>query len=590
MSVVCDSTPPVVPDTQEAARSGSRRAFLTGAAAASLAIPVAAESKAAHAWDETTDVVVVGSGAAGCVAASTALATGVRVVLCEKAGFLGGTTAKSGGAYWIPNNFDLQARGVADRRDDFLRYVARYSYPSVYDRNHPTLGLPEPGFRLMEAYYDHAHAMVQHLTALGALQSMPFMSYDGVSYLPDYQEQLVENTTPRGRQLGPKRADGSIGSGKDLIAQLTAYLRRGGAKIHLDTPVVELVQEADGVVAGVVVRTESETRTIRALGGVVFGSGGYSHNSDFVRAYQPDPIVGRCALPTCTGDFIHMGTRAGARLGNMTAAWRTQCVLELTQLYPSLPDEVWYPIGDSSFVVNKYGRRYCNERTNYHDRTRECYQFDGRRAEYPNLLTFYIYDQRTAERFAGYAPLPDEPLGASYVISANTLETLAIALNARLGTLLTATGGVQLDASFTSTLKDTVARFNRHAREGLDPDFDRGRLPFDAAWQREELPVSGTKWPANPYPNAVLHPLSDTGPYYAIILGPAVLDTNGGPVTDPTGAVLDTAGRAIPGLYGAGNCVASPAVHAYWGPGVTIGTAMTFGYLAGLSAAARRSS
>jgi succinate dehydrogenase/fumarate reductase flavoprotein subunit len=550
----------------------------------------AAASKAARTWDETTDVVVVGSGAAGCVAATSALAAGARVVVCEKAGFLGGTTAKSGGAYWIPNNFDLQARGVRDRKEDFLRYCARYSYPAVYDSNHPTLGLPELGYRLIEAYFDHAHEMVQHMTALGALRSMPYMSYDGVSYLPDYQEQLPENTTPRGRQLGPQRADGSIGSGKDLIAQLSAHISRAGAKILLDTPVVELVQEADGSVSGVVVQSTAGSRTIRALGGVVFGSGGYSHNRDFVRAYQPDPILGRCALPTCTGDLIKMAVRAGARLGNMNAAWRTQCVLELTQRYVSLPDEVWYPIGDSSFVVNKYGRRYCNERTNYHDRTRQSYQFDGHRAEYPNLFSFYVYDQRTAERYAGYSPLPDEPLGESYVISANTLEALTAALDSRLHTLHAITGGMQLDAAFASTLEDTFARFNRNAREGRDPDFDRGRLPFDGAWQREELPVSGTKWPTNPYPNPVLHPLTETGPYFAIILGPAVLDTSGGPVIDPTGAVLDTAGRAIPGLYGAGNCIASPAVHAYWGPGVTIGNAMTFGYLAGRNAAARRSS
>lgn len=568
----------------------NRRTFISGAAAASLALPAVAARPEPRTWDETTDVVVVGSGAAGCVAAAAALAAGARVVLFEKAGILGGTTAKSGGAYWIPNNFDLQARGVQDRREDFLRYCARYSYPTVYDPTHPTLGLPEPGFRLIESYYDHAHEMLQHLTKLGALQSMPFMSYDGVSYLPDYQEQLAENTTSRGRQLGPRRSDGTIGSGKDLIAQLTEYLYRAGAKIHVDTPVVELVQESDGAVSGVVVQTSSGSRTIRAVGGVVFGSGGYSQNSELVRAYQPEPIVGRCALPTSTGDLIGMATRVGARLGNMHAAWRTQCVLELAQQYASLPDEAWYPVGDSSFVVNKYGRRYCNERTNYHDRTRQSYQFDGSRAEYPHLFSFYVYDQRTAERYAGYAPLPDEPLGESYVITADTLEGLAAALDERLRTLLAMTGGLRLDASFVATFKETFARFNRNAREGRDPDFDRGRLPFDIAWQREELPVSGTKWPPNPYPNPVLHPLSSTGPYFAIILGPAVLDTSGGPVIDPTGAIVDDTGRPIPGLYGAGNCVASPAVHAYWGPGVTIGSAMTFGYLAGRAAAARRPS
>lgn len=584
-----DESPPASAGAPPTGNGVSRRAFLSGAAAISLALPSAAGSKAVRNWDETTDVLVVGCGAAGGVAAATALSAGAQVVICEKAGFLGGTTAKSGGDYWIANNFDLQARGVEDRKVDFLRYVARYSYPFLYDPRHPTLGLPELAYRLMAAYYDHGNEMVQHLAAIGALQSRTFMSYDGVSYVPDYQEHLPENTTPRGRMLAPKCADGSIGSGSELMAQLEGYVRRAGARILVDTAVIDLVQETDREVTGVMVRTESGTRAIRARRGIVFCSGGYSQNRELVRAYQPGPIVGRCALPTCTGDFIPLATRAGAQLGNMSSAWRAQCVVEQAQLYAAVPDECWFPIGDSMFVVNKYGKRCFNERANYHDRTRQSYLFDGSRAEYPNLFTFYIYDQRTADLFAGYQPLPEEPLGEPYVIMGHTFEALAMAIDARLQGLTTKTDGLRLDASFVATLKDTTAHFNRHAREGRDPDFGRGRNAYDREWQREERPRSGTQWPANPYPNATLHPMSETGPYYAMIIGPAVLDTNGGPVIDPTGAVLDTSGHPIPGLYGAGNCIASPAAHAYWGGGATIGNAMIFGYLAARSAAARRS-
>lgn len=568
----------------------NRRTFISSAAVLSVSLPVLAEAKAEPNWDEETDVVVVGSGAAGCVAAVTASAAGAQVVMCEKAGFLGGTTSKSGGAYWIPNNFDLKARGVPDHREDFLRYVARYSYPAVYNPDHPTLGLPDRGYRLLEAYYDYSDEMIQHLQALGALQSVPWMSYDGRSYFPDYQDDLAENKTPRGRELGPGLADGSIGSGNDLIAQLTGYLSRASVQMRVDSPVVDLIQEADGEVKGVIVNTLSGPRSIYARRGVVFGSGGYSHNAELVHAYQPDPIFGRCALPTCTGDFIELAAKAGAQLGNMSAAWRVQCVFEQTLLYSSVPDEVWYPVGDSMFVVNKYGRRCFNERSNYHDRTRQTYLWDANLAEYPNLLSFYIYDRRTAERYAGYFPLPDNPLGEAYVISGDTLEELAAAISARLATLESHTGRVRLDASFASTLRSTFNGFNEYARKGRDPDFERGSFPFDEAWQREELPVSGNTWPDNPFPNRVLHPLSDIGPYFAIIIGPAVLDTNGGPVTDENASVIDRNAKPIPGLYGAGNCVASPAIHAYWGPGSTIGSAMTFGYLAGRNAAARKTS
>ncbi len=570
----------------------SRRVLL-GSAAATLALPAASRAKITRTWHEEADVIVVGGGAAGCVAAATARAAGARVFLCEKAGFVGGTSAKSGGGYWIPNNFDLRARGVADPKPDFLRYVARYSYPYLYDPHHPSLGLPEATYLLLAAFYDHADEMLQSMASLGALQSTAYAieTATGISYAPDYLEHVPENVAPRGRMLVPKRVDGSIGAGDELMAQLTAHVRRAGVRIFLDAPVIDLVQEPDRAVTGVVVRTDEGAKSFRARRGVIFCSGGYVQNPDLVREYQLFPILGRCALPTCTGDFVRLGLRAGAQLGNMAGAWRAQCLVEQALLYPSLPMEVWWPIGDSMFVVNKYGRRCFNENRNYHDRTRESYLYDANNAEYPNLLTFPIYDRRTAERFAGNYPLPDEPMGESYVISADTLEGLAVALDARLSTITAHTGRLRLDTSFVQALKDTFSRFNQYARDGRDPDYNRGRYPYDVEVQRsEQVTRSDTKWPPNPYPCPVMHPLLDTGPYFTMILGPAVLDTNGGPVIDPTGAVLDTVDQPIPGLYGAGNCIASPAANSYWGGGATLGAAMTFGYVAGRSSAARRES
>jgi 3-oxosteroid 1-dehydrogenase len=81
-------------------------------------------------------------------------------------------------------------------------------------------------------------------------------------------------------------------------------------------------------------------------------------------------------------------------------------------------------------------------------------------------------------------------------------------------------------------------------------------------------------------------PLSEEGPYYAMILGGATLDTKGGPKVDTSARVLRPGGEPIPGLFGAGNCIASPAAEAYWGGGSTLGPAIVLGYLAGNSVAA----
>ena len=89
--------------------------------------------------------------------------------------------------------------------------------------------------------------------------------------------------------------------------------------------------------------------------------------------------------------------------------------------------------------------------------------------------------------------------------------------------------------------------------------------------------------------NPTLYPISDSGPYYATLMVPSSIDTNGGPRTDCDGRVLDRTGAPIAGLYGVGNCVASPFGKAYPAAGATLGPYFANGYLAGRAAAAAES-
>jgi predicted oxidoreductase len=114
------------------------------------------------------------------------------------------------------------------------------------------------------------------------------------------------------------------------------------------------------------------------------------------------------------------------------------------------------------------------------------------------------------------------------------------------------------------------------SRDGVDCDFHRGESPIEQTWAGSSR--DGMR-------NATMHPFTESGPYHCVILAPVGLDTKGGPVTDEHARVLDTMGEPIPGLYGAGNCVASPAGQAYWGPGGTVGMAFIFGSIAGKHAA-----
>ncbi|NND67016.1 MAG: FAD-binding protein, partial [Halioglobus sp.] len=117
------------------------------------------------------------------------------------------------------------------------------------------------------------------------------------------------------------------------------------------------------------------------------------------------------------------------------------------------------------------------------------------------------------------------------------------------------------------TLKDTVTRFNEHARVGADPEFQRGASEHDRYYADHKVT-----------PNPSLAPL-ETAPYYALRCDPGDLDTKGGLACDEFARVLNTAGEVIPGLYAAGNASAAVMGDTYPGAGATIGSAMTFAYV-----------
>ena len=557
----------------------SRRRLLAGGLGLAAALPLSSRAAEAQTWDQEVDVVCVGSGAAACTAAIVATGAGAKALVVEKLPLLGGTTGKSGGVAWIPNNFLLRQKGIVDRKEDCLRYMARYAYPERYDPRSPTLGLDEPDFRLLEAYFDNGSLAVDRLQALEAVRFDEFRLYGLNRPAPDYGAALAgENKVPAGRALEPAGAD--FGGGRLLIDRMEAWLRAKGVPMLTQTRVRRLVKE-DGRVVGVEAADKSgKLLRLRARRGVIFGTGGFAHNTELVSLHQPS-MYGSCAMPGATGDFIVMAGEVGAAMGSLSTGWRGQVVLEEALANRAVGSVVFGVPGDSMLQVNKYGRRVVNEKLNYHDRTRVHFAYDLQREEYPNHLLFMLYDRRTADAFAGAFPIPADPRESAYAIEGRTLDDLTAKIGQRLASLTSKTGAVKLAPDFTSELRRTVARFNEAARSGHDREFDRGGMAYDREWHGLFSPLrKGSTFRANPHPNTTLHPLADKGPYYCLILGAGALDTNGGPRINASAQVLDTRGEPIPGLYGAGNCVASPSRGAYFAAGGTIGAAVTFGYIA----------
>lgn len=553
----------------------SRRDFFkkASAGAAGVALGVTyVQSAEAQEWAETTDVVVVGSGGAALAGAAGALMGGAKVSIYEKGPVAGGTTAKSGGQYWIPNSPFMAAEGITDPKPDALKYMARLAFPTLYRANDAKLGLSDYSYGMLEAFYDNAGTVIKTLNDEGALLSAMAHTHGGEA-TPDYFAHLDENVPKRGRTTDPLNSDGKGGYGGDIIRMLGGYAEAKGSPVITDTQVSKIVLDDNRAVVGVEITDANGSRMIRATKGVIFGSGGFTQNPEMRQNYLRVPVLGGCAVPTNQGDLVNLAIEIGAKLGNMNEAWHQQEVLEEVLEFSSVPSGVWFLGGDSMIAVNKYGFRLYDEKFVYNERTRTHLTWDAVKSEYSNYYQFMIFDDNAIASGGMMMPPAGSDMPA-YIIKGDTLEALAAAIDERLASLEDRIGNFRLDASFVAQTKATIERFNGFAEAGKDLDFKRGEQPIDNHFH-------------GPSDNNHMAPMTISGPYYAIILAPGTLDTKGGPVTDALGRVVNVKDEVIPGLYAAGNCSASISGQAYWGAGGTLGPAITFGYLAGKDAAAR---
>ncbi|MCX7056303.1 MAG: FAD-dependent oxidoreductase [Proteobacteria bacterium] len=277
----------------------TRRQVIVGAGAATMTLGAVtlgtSKAQAAGKWDHESDIVVVGTGAGASTAALIAHDNGDTVTVLEKAPIPGGTSAKSAGVLWIPNNFALRARGIDDKKEDCVRFIARYSYPEKFNASQPHLGIGERALSMLEAFYDNASPTIERLQKMGALAVAEWRMFALDRPATDYLDHVLENKVPAGRTLGPLKADGkTIGLGVDLMIHLNGALKKKGIPVLLGHRVTKVVMNSAGRVVGVEAAVGGKTVTIRARKAVIFGTGGYAHNPEFVALYQRVPIYGAC--------------------------------------------------------------------------------------------------------------------------------------------------------------------------------------------------------------------------------------------------------------------------------------------------------
>jgi 3-oxosteroid 1-dehydrogenase len=537
------------------------------------------------------DMVIIGSGAAGMTAALTAAQLGRTAIVLEKTSYFGGSTARSGGGIWAPNNAVLREAGVRDTAEMASEYLAFVAGDDVsqerrdaYLRNCADmidLVLARTPLKLtwVPGYADYYPEAAGGVAAGRSVEPVPFngnrlgaeLARLNKPYLPvpdgmavmqcDYRWAILGPRHPRAMlaaakiagRLARRRIFGQrmLSLGQALAAGLRAGLVRGGIPVWLDSPMTGLVTE-DGRVTGVTVTREREAGspvTITARLGVLLACGGFEHNQDMRKRYQREPIGTEWTTgsPGNTGDGITAGVQAGAALALMDDAWWGPTI--------PLPGGPYFCLGErnlpGSLMVNAAGQRYVNECAPYVDAVHAMYD-----AEVPYVPSWLIFDQRYRDTYV-FAGLPPRRrfsrrwYAAGTVFQAPSLAELATSI------------GVDAEA-----LGKTVARFNDFARSGVDEDFHRGDSAYDRYYGDPRV---------TPNPNlaALAKP-----PFYAVKIMPGDLGTKGGLVTDAHARVLREDGSVIAGLYAAGNVSAAVMGHSYAGAGATIGPAMTFGYLA----------
>ncbi|WP_321931254.1 FAD-dependent oxidoreductase [Paraburkholderia guartelaensis] len=525
---------------------------------------------------EEFDMVIVGAGAAGLACALFAAWQDNRVLLLEKASEVGGTARKAAFWYWVPNNHAMRELGIEDQKEDCLRYMARLSRPETYSPNLPRFGMTEWEYDMCEAIYDYASVAAELLAQHGALK------YRHCPDVTDYWAELPEDKAPRGRVLLPKDACESMSDGGAVaVHSMLEAARKAGVEVRTSCRVQRLLFDEKGTVTGVEAQiADSGSTVFRARKAVVFCSGGFTHNKTMRKNFLSAPVFGGCAARSNEGDFVRIGTAAGAELRNMNYAWMCPIVLEKAlNNDPSLIG-TFSASGDSMIYVNQHGQRVTNEKLAYNESAQAFFTWDAASSSYPNLVLAAIWDARSQQHSASseYGRFI-VPAGAddAHVIEGETLEELARNIRARVAQLAPQIGNLHFGEDFEANLPATVERFNGFARTGRDLDYHRGERPVEVLFNGPAAtdPVA---------PNPTMYPISDSGPYFATLLTGGNLDTKGGPVTNRHGQVLDHDGTPISHLYGVGNCVASPSARAYWAGGATIGPILAFAYLAARSA------
>ena len=556
------------------------------------------------------DVLVIGTGASGMATAVTAASQGLKVLVVEKGALYGGTTARSGGWLWVPGTHLATEQGIHEMPGAAKAYLKDQG-GTHYDEAR------------VDAFLANGPKAIEFFTSKTCLQ------FDMPPVFPDYHAEAPGGTAGGrsmvtrpfdARQLGDKVKTLAppvpeltvfgmmLGSGKELWHFLRAFksvesflyvakrfglhfldvLRHGrgmtltngnalagrlakagmdlGIPVWLNSPAKKLIMEGDSVV-GAVIEHEGRSVEVRVRRGVVLAAGGFPHDIERRKHLFPHAPTGRehfTPSPTLnTGDGVRLGESAKGWVDPTipnAAAWCPTSLVPRsdgsTGVMPHFIDRAKPGV----IAVAADGHRFSNEAFSYHDFVQDLVKACKQR-NLGEVMCWLICDQHHLREYGLGAvakfPLPiGRHLRSGYLKRADTLAQLAQTI------------GVPEQA-----LAQEVATFNRDVPSGVDSQFAKGSTAYNR-YQGDSLVQ----------PNPCMAPIAQ-GPFYAIRVVVGEIGTFAGLLTDAACRVLTQDRQVVSGLYAVGNDAASVMGGNYPGAGITLGPAITFGYVAGMQLA-----
>lgn len=555
------------------------------------------------------DVLVVGSGAAGLSAAVTAAHFGAKVLVAEKESVIGGTSAWSGGWLWIPRNplareegfqedasaplnylsHEMAGQSADARLKAFLHYGPEmieffrqntavqflsgsrmpdfHNSPGFAHGGRSVTAQPFDGKQLGEWLYRLRPPLeVISLAGMGIAGGSDMAHFFNATRSPRSAFYATRRLLRHGWQRLRYGRGQHLVNGNALVARLLRSALDLGVKFQLNAPVGQLIHSLKGI-EGATLRTDSGNLTVKA-NAVILACGGFPHDRQRLAKHVPHATEGyghfSAAPPGNQGDGIRLGESVGGQFDHTLKhpmAWapvsRVTLDSGLQLVFPHLVERA----KPGFIAVLPNGKRFVNEADSYHDFIAALLAATPE-GETPHA--WLLADGPSMRRYGlGHArPSPFNAqawVRSGYLQTANSLTALAEKC---------AIDGPQLMA--------TVSQFNAAAESGVDNEFQRGASAYNLA-------QGDTQHPLHPTLGPLCHP-----PFYAVRILPGSLGSFSGLITDEHARVLNAQQQPINGLYAIGNDMSSVMRGFYPSGGITLGPAMTFGYMVGKQLSAER--